>query len=484
MLEHWIKATASLLSAALLVGACTSKPLDSGASSSGGSGGGGGSAGSGGSVSQPDPNRGGRASAECLGDGVSDLGEPCPCASDCKAGLYCLAEKDSSAPQGECTLPCSDDSTCPTEGGWYCYKFDPSDSLGICTQHCKASSDCTSPDRHWCFFGDCTSACERDNQCLSGHCNPGTFMCDDGTPNGDAPLLAACLRDQDCASGKCVGTPGTCQMLCPPDRDVCPKGSVCEDGGCDPLCTSTSECPKPWLCLPHPGAPEGQRTCWRRDPVQVCTNVPADVGEPCGCDADCADGLPCQAANALVNVLPFGACVVRCDLFDEGTGLRCPQGLHCVASADPDPATNNNGICVPSCAGPSDCKAGRICSTELGCEPFCQSDADCAGTGKTPAEDYPCNLYQGSCLNFTPAGKTLGETCTKAADCMSGICASGDGKTHFCSANCSVVGQKCPDKGVCIDSGDNDLGLCVPSCKVSTDCPGGLTCLKGACVKG
>lgn len=472
MTKYSLSTAGLLLAASFVIAACASEPLDSNSHNSGGTGGS--------STVQP-PHRGGAASADCLGEGKSALGEPCPCATDCMAGLLCLSEADSGAPQGECQAGCTDDSGCPSEGGWYCFKFDETDALGICVQHCQTSNDCTSPDRHWCLFGDCSYTCERDSQCLSGHCNPGTFVCDDGAPNGDAPLLADCLRDEDCASGKCFGNPPTCHMPCPGDRDVCPAGTVCKNNGCHPLCKTTADCPAPWLCDTVLDDPSGELVCAYRDRDQTCTGVAASAGEPCGCDADCADGLPCQAPNSLGNTDPFGLCVQRCDFFHEGTGLRCPPDLHCIPNLDPNPNTNNNGVCVGGCDVPSDCKAGRVCSAERGCVPFCQSDADCAGTGKTPGADKQCNLYLGDCISFTPEGKTLGQACSDPAECINGWCISADDKDYFCSARCSIVGQKCPEGGNCVDYNDGDMGICLPSCKTSSDCPGGTTCVNGGC---
>lgn len=465
MAKHWMRASGLLLSAAFLVAACSSQSLDESQSGGGG-----------GSGATTSTSSGGAASPDCLGDGVSDQGERCPCSSDCRAGLFCVTEAMTGAPQGECELPCTDDATCGD--GWYCFK-DENDSFGICTQHCQASTDCG--DLHSCLLGDCQSSCLRDDECISGHCNRGTHFCDDGTPNGAGPLLSSCLRDADCSTGKCTGSPPSCEMLCAPDRDECPAGSVCVNFGCQPLCKTTADCPAPWVCDFATDDPDAKMVCAYKQREQTCTGVTAATGEPCGCDADCAGGLPCQAPNSLGNTDPFGLCVARCDFFHEGTGLRCPPDLNCIPGLDPDPNTNNNGVCVPSCDAPSDCKAGRICSTERGCVPFCQSDDDCVGTGKTPGADKKCNLYLGDCITFSPEGKTLGEECADPAECMTGYCISADMKDYFCSARCSIVGQKCPDGGRCVDYDDGDMGICLPACKTSSDCPGGTTCVDGAC---
>lgn len=395
---------------------------------------------------------GGHADPTCLGAGVSQAGGPCPCDADCATGLFCVPESSQGNPQGECVLTCANDAACPDEGDWYCYKAEPADTIGICVERCQTSDDC-GDDRHWCAFEECYPVCFRDDQCLSGHCNPGTHHCDDGKPQGDAPLLSDCLRDQDCASGKCVGSKApVCRILCVPDRPVCPEGTACLGGSCEPLCQTNADCPAQWLCSASPTDPSGPRYCAFREAKQTCTGVTAAAGEPCGCDADCSGGLPCRAANALINTTAFGMCIERCDFFREGTGLKCAAGEVCIPDLDPDDV--NNGACVQTCDGPSDCKAGRVCSSERGCVPFCQSDADCVGTGDL------CNRYVGECMKLG-GGLPIGAPCTDADQCESFWCIPGGGRPSVCGARCSIAGQACPDGATCVDYGQGDMGMCV-----------------------
>jgi hypothetical protein len=419
-------------------------------------------------------SKGGGAPTSCIGNGLSDLGGPCPCSSDCRAGLLCTPESRSGWPQGECVAGCTDDSGCPDDG-WFCFKFEPTDSLGICTKRCQNSDDC-GDDRHWCLFEECQAACSRGDQCLSGHCNPSNHLCDDGSPpTGQIPLLGKCLRDEDCALGECVrANPSRCEILCAPDRPVCPSGTACQNSGCRPLCRTSADCPEPWICDAPLDDPNGQRYCLYREREQICSGVTAVVGEPCGCDADCSDGLPCQAANSLGNTVPFGMCVSRCDLFLEGSGQQCPAGQACIPNLDPDGI--DNGSCVKGCNAPSDCQRGRVCSLERGCVPFCQSDSDCEGTGKA------CDRYTGDCLTVPNDRLPIGEPCNDPAECAGIRCISGDGESWFCSARCSKVGQACPQDAVCVDFQDSDMGVCAPSCATTEDCPPSTSCSAGVCM--
>jgi hypothetical protein len=199
------------------------------------------------------------ASATCLGEGTSRLGGPCPCADDCQAGLICIPESTTGAPQGECMLACVDDKDCPDAEGYFCSKLQADSALGICVKRCQTSDDC-GDDRHWCMFDECQTVCARDDQCLSGHCDQGRHFCDDGSlERGSAPLLGACLRDDDCESGSCIGSRGAyCGILCTPDRVSCPTGSACHINGCDPPCQTSADCPKPWICDVPNDDPEGQ----------------------------------------------------------------------------------------------------------------------------------------------------------------------------------------------------------------------------------
>jgi hypothetical protein len=212
-----------------------------------------------------------------------------------------------------------------------------------------------------------------------------------------------------------------------------------------------------------------------REREQTCTGVVAGVGEPCGCDADCSRGLPCRAANALGNVEPFGMCISRCDFFDEGTGRQCGRLEICIPDSDPDGV--DNGACVTRCTQPSDCLPGRVCSLERGCVPFCQSDTECEGTGKS------CDRYTGKCLNLPNDRLPIGSPCEGVEECAGLRCISGDGgDSAFCSARCSRLGQACPDGAVCFDFGDGDMGVCVPSCAADNDCPPGTACSEGTCL--
>ncbi len=192
--------------------------------------------------------------------GARGLGEPCAMDSECGSAL-CLVELD----RGSCTSACERDSECVT--GYHCR---PGASGGRCVvgergsvgSGCIENGDCS--DTLFCAArGDvrwCTSFCDTDEDC------PGDFTCLEVAPG--AKLCApergvigdACAAGDDCISGVC--------------DDVGPDGArVCtRDCGSDALCEPGFEC--------------------RRDPETmdarcVPTRLPAEIG---GGGGGCATG--------------------------------------------------------------------------------------------------------------------------------------------------------------------------------------------------
>jgi len=118
------------------------------------------------------------------------------------------------------------------------------------------------------------------------------------------------------------------------------------------------------------------------------------------------------------------------------------------------------------------------------------------GTGDNCNMDYTCSL--GQCTNgkCKPADVScspecnLGQACTAATDCASGVCTGGFCAVPACSPNC-VNGTDCGGSTDCAskfcNNGTCAAATCAPSCNdgqpcgAATDCASGI-CTAGACV--
>lgn len=217
---------------------------------------------------EPDSGDGGDGgTSECLVEPRSSpVGGACGCIADCGDGLLCQDETMLGYPRGVCTAPCNDSGVDCPEG--LC-ELQVGTSDGLCFQPCEGHAECRAG---WqCLYGRCAPFCGEDGQCLSGHCDPQTRLCTDGTPAEGAGPLGACVRGEDCASRVCVDAfSGFCAVFCVEGAVECPAGSVCvpgldsaepELGMCLPTCTDTTECPGDFECLSDG---RGHRICWMR----------------------------------------------------------------------------------------------------------------------------------------------------------------------------------------------------------------------------
>jgi hypothetical protein len=208
---------------------------------------------------------------------------------------------------------------------------------------------------------------------------------------------------------------------------------------------------------------------WSSNSKDLYTVLQHEVGHALGllhpCEADGADGAPaCSddqsfASSVMYPFYQFGA---RSLSDDDRAGL-------CFLY-DCDPTCDTSGACdgqdcSPSCPGPGcpklECGSSTSCST-----PECRSTPECATSGGSP----------------------LGDPCTKASDCESGICSAG-----FCAAEepAECTGSDCSSQGAplgapCENSSDCAGGecligakphsICTRSCASEETCPGGWSC--------
>lgn len=204
--------------------------------------------------------------------------------------------------------------------------------------------------------------------------------------------------------------------------------------------------------------------------------------ELCATNADCAEGLRCEAGAcvAIASCVPdcstvecgpdgCGGFCGRCD-DDEGCRLgRCVTG--CRGNATTCPAGCNEATNTCGCASDPDCGDGAVC-VEGACAE-CRTLDDCGEGGL---------CFQGRCV---ACGSDA--SCAAATSGSRPFCAAGSCEACRANADCAgvVEGLACID-GVCGCSTDLDCGGDAPVCAsgVCDDCkPGG--CAEGlVCVSG
>lgn len=155
---------------------------------------------------------------------------------------------------------------------------------------------------------------------------------------------------------------------------------------------------------------------------------PAQPGDNCGLDADCAAGCFCAASGVCEEA---GFCESD---FDCTEGFECEIGrASCVPAKD-----------QPSCESTSDCRSGTYCDTTYGeCVPSwtCNEDAEC-GVG------WDCN----------PENKTCEPgTCEDNDDCAEGCECNLDTKKCEETSTCDddsdcMANQVCDDRNTCVDA--------------------------------
>ena len=317
-------------------------------------------------------------------------------------------------------------------------------------------------------------------------CNGIDDDCDGEVDPGCLGLGEPCTRNEDCGTSMCTSVDGAsiCVRGCDPRSPVaaCPFGFHCETTGCGT-----------GLCAPGEGAlPDGE-TC--TNDVDCASGRCATVGGVARCGRqcnvgaeDCAMGLACEpeaddcgtcAPFDVVTVpLPFGApcddgadCASAQCISGEGAGesfctracgeMGCGTGFHCRA-----------GTCVrgdlrapgDACVHPDDCASGTSCVT-VGPEQFCA--ADC---GAGCEEGFVCETTDAG-MSCVPGGLSLGESCTGAEQCRSGICAGS------CTRLCDFLA--CPEGFDCLPAGE--VSGCFPRApEPEPEMPSG----KGGCSVG
>jgi hypothetical protein len=272
--------------------------------------------------------------------------------------------------QHEQGLPCNRDADCVSG---HCYHaVDPFDTsnpvVGYCTQTCDIESSATG-----CPTGfDCVPAAVGEG----GECAPY-----DALPSGNKSfaLGSPCAVDGDCASEKCAtidNLDGTLSSYC---TQPCADAAACgECSACVPETLSSSD----KRCQPMgPGAIgtkcEAREACASFDCRSFCTQAcggPNGVGCPAG--SEC---LPVMESGRQVTI-----CIADSQLHataNEGTcryDLECATGSKC-----------QQGVCKPSQPVGQACTTDNDCSAELKCRTLSPELTVCTrpcGTGCGTAE--------------------------------------------------------------------------------------------------
>ncbi|MGK3986771.1 hypothetical protein WME99_27235 [Sorangium sp. So ce136] len=266
--------------------------------------------------------------------------------------------------------------------------------------------------------------CERDDQCITGHCVRGLCCdtaCDDGCGvcaarfgatadgvctqptcapyacgKGGDGCLKSCSSDAECAEGSYCAADHTCAPkgrrgeACEPGADclesgcaVCEPGLFCVDGvccneACDGQCEACDGAAR-GTCSPVTGEPRGGRP---RCPAgeDPCDQPQCDGSDPDTCAAYPASGTMCGTA---CDGARFS--VMECD------------GEHRCAAAFEAPCggfvCEDARTCKASCAGKDDCAKGYACSGGA-CVPSvaCATVDDCAAPAVCDATTRTCVL--------------------------------------------------------------------------------------------
>ncbi len=362
---------------------------------------------------------------------LSTLSEGCLLNSDCAEPLVCVFRR--------CHQPCANERDCPDKQECQ-LTGDPPQlvcNLASCEggQRCPVAQVCGGADTQCRARCDVSSDCADGQVCVAGQCAWRSKLGLDGgfpAPRGSCRLTSDCPTDagefQVCANGRC-----TRQCVdardCPVSGQSCTADGQCVGGMSSATCVLNSDCGadagSSLVCLSGTCGPEcktprdcGGRVCLL--PQGACAPQ-GGLAAVCRLSSDCADGLRCVS----------GFCGEECrsdrDCVTGGVGFTCQRGS-CVSPPDAG---------ALECRYTSDCQVGKRCEAQR-CVRECVGDNECAA-------GFSCQLPDGRCV-------------VAAVD-------AGSGLTRCAYNSQCAVGERC-----------SPLGLCVPECLQTVDCPQGFVC--------
>lgn len=283
---------------------------------------------------------------------------------------------------------------------------------------CQTSADCGVGED--CFSGRCspvaTGRCQDDSDC------PASLTCDGGAcvarrEQADHPLCSSsgnCSSDEVCLVGRCRQT--ACM-----ESNQCPGDAVCVAGLCRyaPFCESEGDC-----ALVYGACEDGrcEPGCSTNRECGGSSNTACELGE---CVLTCASTQQCETGQRCIG----GLC--RADVCEGFSSEGCPPGERC----------DGAGQCEPLriCFQDVHCDSNERCEEGL-CESRwrCSRDRDCADLGTGRCEEGFCTIAR--------ACSGLGQPCLGGERCIAGAC-SPDGCRHH--AECPGA-QRC-EQGGCRD---------------------------------
>ena len=350
--------------------------------------------------------------------------------------------------------PCTTDDDCA--GGACTAAFSGENFVveDFCTLECETPADCADafPGGGLCIAGQARSVC---------------FPTCDGAAACDAFAAVDEPADGFCVVGF-AGVGDTCLRLrgtgfCDGDAD-CGDGEACiilnNGGGYASVCFAAD-------------VPETGDTC--------DATLAARVGEPCGVDGDCPDGMDCADTDANPQTpticalpqgeacangfcWPQGVCAGPCAVDDD-----CPTGLTCQGfefAYDQQGNTDVIGLCRPfagsgtACTRDADCTGGEVCGVVN------DDDGDLAKVCRLPAAT---DLARGAVCGDDPGTIDVVEP---TAACGTDVCVRGR-----CGIVC-VDDADCGADATCFVPADDSPAVCLPgaSCASDAACAAGQSC--------
>ncbi|MEM9188414.1 MAG: S1 family peptidase [Myxococcota bacterium] len=269
--------------------------------------------------------------------------------------------------------------------------------------------------------------------------------CDDQIDETCAGLGESCTADTDCALlNPCLETPAG--RVCTVECDTLRPELSCP--GTNLFCAQTNGCTG--VCIPvDPASPN------------------LALGESCASDSEC-ESLSC---------IDPGDGNSRCLTPCQGDQGMCLGGEVCAA------VSGGCGGCVPAAIVQGDRGLGEGCTTNDDCRSdLCLEDAGLSTCSQSCTDDSGCPdrfFCRGDvCIQGTRGGP--GATCAVNSDCNeeAPICASRGTDVSWCTRFCSDM-EPCPPNFSCLETAGGsicapELGLVGESCTDAADCVSGL----------
>jgi hypothetical protein len=384
---------------------------------------------------------------------------------------------------------------------------------GFCLELCDTAADCREPGAA-CIptaAGSLTRVCvvPTDAPPVTPPALP------DAGPAGSPRIGEACEQDSDCGTGlDCLtqdsdpfglgaGIPGGyCSAPC--------AGGGCPEPGS--ICVTTSP-DSDGFCL-RGCNPAGDRDCGSREAL-VCASFSNDPDATTGfcfpeciTDADCGDGLACDATGSCGpegGNGGAGGSGQEPEPTEPSTGSACQADDDCdtgtCLSPDQDPFGVGGGLpggyCSAACGAGNPCtEPGTVCvnvggGTSLclrGCEP--QAGGDC-GERELTCIPFGSNQARGFCIPGCSGdeGECGERVCDPALDLCVDAPAAECEQNEDCSGDevCVLpLGECVPAEPECVDDTDCDEGECDPetlTCgePVERECEQNGDCAEGVC---